>query len=65
MRGPRWRRHFGIVSEKLGAPEPRAPLKKRTFLFYDFSADVAELVVEELRPGVAAMWVDVRERLGL
>jgi hypothetical protein len=34
-------------------------------LVYDVAADVRERVVDELRPDVAGMWSDPRERLGL
>jgi hypothetical protein len=34
-------------------------------LVYDIALDVRERAVEELRPDVAAMWADPRERLGL
>jgi len=65
LHGPRWRRHFDVkeVAQSLPLEDGRRALS--LVLVYDFEADVRERIVEELRPSVAAMWTDPRERLGL
>jgi hypothetical protein len=63
MKGPRWRRAFGVTRRKSCAPpEPGHPLMKRTYHFYDFTEDVRELACEEIRSGRYAEWTDPREQ---
>jgi hypothetical protein len=68
MRGPRWKRAFGLqhlAYSHVNPPsaEHQNPTDKM-FWWYDFEDDVRELVLEELRPGVVAQWSDPRERIG-
>jgi hypothetical protein len=57
MIGPKWRRHFGVRSERRAFAST-----KLTFTFED---DVRELVLEQLRPGTVAEWSDPLEWLGV
>jgi hypothetical protein len=66
MYGPRWQRHFDVQRRPVADIDPEAARYHRAgkrLLIYDVEADVRERVLEELRPGVVAQWVDPRERL--
>jgi hypothetical protein len=65
MHGPRWRRTFDVREVALALPRVDGDRRVRRVLVYDFEADVRERILEELRPGVDSMWVDVYERLGM
>jgi hypothetical protein len=60
LHGPRWRRTFDVKEVATALPRG-GPV--RLVLLYDFEADVRELVLDELRPDVFAMWSDPRERI--
>lgn len=66
MCGPKWRRLFDVEERLLADIRPESAIYHRpgkTILVFSFEHDVRELVLEELRPGVFAMWSDPRERV--
>lgn len=61
MWGPRWRSAFGVTRVPIAEFDPRvAPLFRpgTKLSVFTLEEDVRERVLDEIRPGVYAMWSD-------
>lgn len=69
MCGRGWRSHFGVEQRPIAAVKPPwwplCRLSRRWVLVFTLEEDVRERVLDELQPGVVAMWSDPRDWLGL
>lgn len=68
MVGPRWRSHFGVRAVPIAEFNPAAVgyhARTKKVLVFTLEDDVRERVLDEIRPGVAAMWSEPREQVGV
>jgi len=66
MWGPKWKRHFNVRAVPITDVFPQSAPYHRpwaTVLVFTFEEDLREMILEEIRPGVHAMWSDPRERI--
>src|SRR5688572_10839193 len=67
--GPKWKPLCGVTQRPIAEVNPpwanRVRANRRFVLVFTFEEEVRERVLEQLAPGVFAMWSDPREQLGL